>query len=73
MKAWQEPWGDRRQEIVFISTNRLDRKKLIAALDTALLTDKEFADGPEAWYKVGNAIRGSVNVGSAAGRDWCPG
>ncbi|NOD92523.1 GTP-binding protein [Ruegeria sp. HKCCD4884] len=33
---WQEPWGDRRQEIVFIGSG-IDWPKLKARLDTALL------------------------------------
>jgi G3E family GTPase len=39
---WQEPWGDRRQEIVFIGAG-MDQVGLIAALDGALLPDVEFA------------------------------
>jgi len=33
---WQEPWGDRRQEIVFIGTG-IDWPALKARLDAALL------------------------------------
>ena len=43
---WQEPWGDRRQEIVFIGAG-LDRAAITAALDAALVTSAEFT--PEAW------------------------
>jgi G3E family GTPase len=42
------PYGDRRQEIVFIG-NRLDETALRAKLDAALLSDTELAAGPEAW------------------------
>ena len=35
---WQEPWGDRRQEIVFIGAG-IDWPKLSARLDAALLPD----------------------------------
>ena len=35
---WEEPWGDRRQELVFIGTG-IDWPKLQARLDAALLPD----------------------------------
>ena len=43
---WQEPWGDRRQELVFIGS-RIDWPRLKARLDSALLPE-EVAGGPEA-------------------------
>lgn len=46
--AWQEPWGDRRQEIVFIGM-KMDEEKIRKSLDACLLTKKEFALGPEEW------------------------
>jgi G3E family GTPase len=45
---WQEPWGDRRQELVFIG-QAVSESMLCAALDAALLTDEEQALGPEGW------------------------
>jgi G3E family GTPase len=47
-KNMQEPYGDRRQEIVMIGIG-MDTARLTAMLDSALLTDEEFALGPEAW------------------------
>ena len=43
---WQEPWGDRRQEIVFIGSG-IDWPRLKARLDAALLT-VDAAPGPDA-------------------------
>ena len=52
---WQEPWGDRRQELVFIHESRaggLDEAALRARLDAALLTSRELAGGPARWRKL---------------------
>lgn len=43
---WSEPWGDRRQELVFIGSN-IDWPALQARLDACLLPDS-VAEGPEA-------------------------
>ncbi|MEY5011714.1 MAG: hypothetical protein RLZZ253_2853 [Verrucomicrobiota bacterium] len=45
---WQEPFGDRRQELVIIGRD-MDRAALEAMWNTALLTDAEMALGQEAW------------------------
>jgi G3E family GTPase len=45
---WQEPFGDRRQEIVFIGAG-MNREDLTARLDACLLTEREFAAGPRDW------------------------
>jgi hypothetical protein len=43
---WQEPWGDRRQELVFIGIG-LDPAALTERLDAALLDVDKFA--PKSW------------------------
>jgi G3E family GTPase len=47
---WEEPWGDRLQELVFIGME-MPRDEIIARLDTALLTAEELSAGPEAWAR----------------------
>ena len=47
----EKPHGDRRQELVFIG-QQLDEPKMRAALDAALLTDREMAAGAAAWSKL---------------------
>lgn len=48
MEKWQEPFGDMRQELVFIGRN-LDQTRLITALDACLLSEQEMARG-KAWW-----------------------
>jgi G3E family GTPase len=45
-RRWAEPWGDRRQEIVFIGVE-LDREAICAKLNAALIDTNDFE--PEAW------------------------
>lgn len=45
---WQEPFGDRRQEIAFIGST-MDREGIETALDACLLTDAEMDAGPLGW------------------------
>ena len=40
LRDFQEPWGDRRQEIVFIG-QKLDQKALSKVFDKCLLNDVE--------------------------------
>jgi hypothetical protein len=42
------PYGDRRTEIVIIGRD-MDQAALTEAFDACLLTDQEFAKGPNSW------------------------
>ncbi len=44
----EEPWGDRRQELVFIGQN-LPRKEMMETLQAALLTREEIEHGMGSW------------------------
>jgi G3E family GTPase len=48
-KNWREPFGDRRQELVFIGTAGIDQAAITAALDACLLTEAELARKPSNW------------------------
>mgnify|MGYP003651994775 FL=1 len=51
MEKWQEPFGDMRQELVFIGQN-LDKDKMREALDGCLLSEGELLLGMGAWKKL---------------------
>jgi G3E family GTPase len=44
----EEPYGDRRQELVFIGMN-MEEERLRKALNRCLLTPDEFRSGPAYW------------------------
>ena len=48
--AFEEPYGDRRQEIVFIGID-MDRPVIESLLEGCLLTDEEMEEGPAAWAR----------------------
>lgn len=45
---WDERFGDREQQLVVL-THEADREALVAAIDQALLTDDELAQGQDVW------------------------
>lgn len=47
-KQWVEPFGDMRQELVFIGQG-LDQSKMIEALDECLLSEEEVLKGKSYW------------------------
>ncbi len=51
MKKWQEPYGDRRQEIVVIGVD-LDREAITRIFDKCLLTNEEFLLGEDEWKRL---------------------
>ena len=61
-RHWQEPWGDRRQELVFIGAG-MDRAALAASLDAALVAAEGFA--PAAWAGLPDPFPGWGRRGAA--------
>jgi G3E family GTPase len=47
-EVWEEPYGDRRTELVLIG-QYLDRDRLTRFLEECLLTDEEYEAGPAVW------------------------
>lgn len=48
MEKWQEPFGDMRQELVFIGQN-MDQARMREALDACLLSEEELMGDANAW------------------------
>lgn len=48
---WVEPFGDMRQELVFIGQN-LDKEEIIKRLNDCLLADEELVLGKDGWAKL---------------------
>jgi len=55
-RYWLEPYGDRRQEIVFIGSRTMQQQRITDALNEALLTDAEMKRGPKSWAKLEDPI-----------------
>ncbi len=54
-KNWKDPYGDRRQELVFIGFD-IDKKDIQQRLEACLLTDQEYNEGPDGWNKYTDPI-----------------
>jgi G3E family GTPase len=48
LDGWEEPWGDRRQEVVLIGME-MNEDALRAHFEACLLSDEEVAAGEDAW------------------------
>ena len=51
MEKWQEPFGDMRQEIVFIGQN-LNKEEIVRRLDDCLLSVQQMAEGIDRWLEM---------------------
>ncbi len=59
--TWEEPFGDRRQELVFIG-QALDAEAMSVALEASLLNPEEFALGPAAWSTLADPFPAWVSL-----------
>jgi G3E family GTPase len=55
---WQEPWGDRLQEIVFIGDKHMDEAAVRKSLDACQLNFTETRKGMTAWRKLRDPFPG---------------
>lgn len=63
MKDWQEPYGDRRQQLVYIGQD-LPKEEMLDDLRKCLLDDRELAMGPEKWAKFRDPFPGWIDTRS---------
>ncbi|MDC7690475.1 zinc metallochaperone GTPase ZigA [Vogesella indigofera] len=61
---WQEPWGDRQQELVLIGID-MDVAALTAAFDACLLSDAELAAGAQSWAGLADPFEPWDDAGQA--------
>ncbi len=59
-KVWEAPFGDRRQEVVFIGAG-MDQVALKCKLDAALLTLDEMKEGPHSWRLLNDPLAESFH------------
>ena len=50
-QLWVEPFGDMRQELVFIGQN-LDKDSMTSALNNCLLSEEEVLKGKDHWINL---------------------
>lgn len=61
LTQFSEPYGDCRQELVFIG-QQLDKGAMLAQLTAALLSDSELALRKDGWHQLANPFQGSVEA-----------
>lgn len=61
LAQFSEPYGDCRQELVFIG-QQLDKGAMLAQLTAALLSDSELVLGKDGWHQLANPFQGSVEA-----------
>lgn len=50
-RQWEEPFGDMRQELVFIGQN-IEQQKVLDALDSCLLSESDMLKGKDFWLSL---------------------
>jgi len=65
MKEWEEPFGDRRQQLVYIGQN-LPKEEIIEALQECLLSDEEMAMGPVGWTRLSDPFPNWIDARTEA-------
>jgi hypothetical protein len=53
---WDEQWGDRKQELVFIGVS-MKKDQILKHLNNCLLSDEEMQLGPEGWKEFEDPIQ----------------